>query len=534
MFSFHQNQDLRSLAVFRILLGIYIVYDVFSRLCHGYLSLMWFSSPTTTTTSFLHPDDTPHGNPVHRIWFFRGSVSLQIILFPLTALFAVLFAIGWKCNTMSKVILWTLVVSMQHRNMHMHDGSDTYTRHLLLWSCQLPLAQVWSLDSYLSLQESLAKGKKRDTQEVSIASLQYHSAAVWGLRLQVLFMYFGTVLNRTLDLYGWHGSFRSAWMPPKLSAVHYALSASFASRPGWLGDLIRHNVSFSQFMTLSAMIIETLSPILCLILNDGYVLIPALLLFKLHLGLLIMMNLPNWQFVGMLATTIWIPSSSWDKFHQSRIYYYIRNLCFQLFAAVTFIPAFKLVSNTNMYQSPPQLREKGRWLRFIQSSLTLFFLIYMIYNFCGEHRWIPKHDHGDIGEFLRFSQHWVMYGSPPKTSVHTIIIGKLKEDDLTYDVWEWIRSGRIQVTRSLPVLQNDLNSSSMTYIYPSPRWERIFHQWGEKRDKRRAHYFLKSLCRVSPFQDLTLKWDHLIVMPPNSPSRFQYDEVRNTVIHEVC
>lgn len=63
------------------------------------------------------------------------------------------------------------------------------------------------------------------------------------------------------------------------------------------------------------MLTETFAPVLCLILgNKAH--IPAFFLFKTHFGLLILMNLPNWQIGGMIASIIWLPSWIWDGFEK--------------------------------------------------------------------------------------------------------------------------------------------------------------------------------------------------------------------------
>ena len=509
--SIPQRQDLRSLAVFRILLGLYVVYDVLSRLKHGRLSLLWY---TSSAGSFLHPEDSPHGSPIHQLWFYRGNEIVQYVLFLITLASAFAFALGLKCNAFHKVLLWLLVVAMQNRNMNCHDGSDTYVRHLLLWSCQLPMAQVWSIDAGIGIASKQGK-TKQSTQPI------INTAAVWGLRLQIVLMYLGTVLNRTTDLYGFSVS-RSRWMPPQLSAVHYSLNSSFATRDSWLGDLVRTTFPLSQFMTLTSMIIEGLAPIACLLLGK-YVYIPAFLIFSLHLGLLILINLPNWQFAGMLATTVWVPSNVWDDL-QRRVA--------QRFPHTVALPAVipsaetkrKKTDDMSNTDAPPPSRRRPY-------LLTYFFLIYMLYNFCGERRWIAKHDGGDIGEFLRFSQYWVMFGTPPTTSVHTILTGTIDGDE-DVDVWEWIKSGRTE-TMNLEARQSQI-WSNMTHVYPSPRWERIFDQWGQRRDERRGRYFLMQLCDASPFQNMTLIWQHLAGMPPDSDMRFRKSGLLDTVIHVDC
>lgn len=508
-----QCQDARSLALLRVLLGLYVIYDVLSRLKHGRVSLLWF---TSSDGSFLREEDSPHGNVLHRLWFYRGTELLQWNCFSATLLLALLYAFGYRCRT-TNVALWFWVVAMQSRNMHMHDGSDTFLRHLLLWSCQLPMARFWSVDAF--------RGRNASQKQNLVDSTTISSAAVWGIRLQIVFMYLGTVLNRTLDKFGVSGLHHSEWMPPQLTAVHYALSSSFAVRDVLWGDMVRQNIMMSQFMTVCSMLIESLAPCLLLVLPSRYHTLPASLLFQLHLGLLLFVNLPNWQFIGMLASVIWIPGHVWDGL--------LRQLSKQFPHQVPPPPVkAPTKKNDDGGEKPPHGRANvpGRRRPF----LTYFLLAYMIYNWCSERRWIPKFDNGDIGEFLRFSQFWVMYGRPPRNAVNTIFVGQQLNGTSYYDVWHWIAS-----PHELALVNYDQRTSSiwvnMTHVYPSPRWERIFDQWGGRNDISRATYFLQQFCKIpdQPFERLEIIWQHLRVMPPGSSKR--YEKFRQDVtVHALC
>ena len=597
----HQRQDLRSLAAFRILLGLYILYDVASRLQHGRLSLAFYtsSSSSSSTTSnnnyvsFLHPNDTPHKSPIHLIWFYRGSELFQLSLFLLTAMLAVLYSLGYSHNqhqhqhqqlhqqkelksnhsfVLINVLLWLNVTAMQCRNMHVHDGSDTFTRHLLLWSCFLPMNQRWSFDTFFlhrrrrnhTQQDGNVIAKKSSLQQKQQKHYSYqhrqqlvednsslvssNNLAVWGLRLQIVFMYLGTVASRTIDMYGFslYNLSKSEWLPPSLTAVYYSLNASFSVRDCWLGDVIRNNFLLTQIMTMSAMFMEGLVPVLCLIFGmmgskKRVACILPLLLFKLHFGLLLLMKLPNWQIVGMIASVIWIQSSTWDMIQ--------RQLSIVLPNMIT-PPAIELSNDTirkkdievDQYKSVDVNVKRTKGSR-VRCFLTNFFFVYMIYNFAGERRWIRKHDGGDIGEFLRFSQYWVMFATPPKSSEQIIFTGKMllsnmgdssvdsNDEFVQVDVWQWIKDGSLEAidleSRRKEIWHN------MTEVYPSPRIERMFDQLSSRKNYEVLKYFLEKMCVNGPFEELTFIIQRLKVMPPSSPQRFG-KRIQDSVLEEVC
>ena len=202
--------DVRSLVVFRICLGLYILYDIwmirlslgsslFTFLSHMYnIVVMYQNNDTTETTvdynigwytsssssdseaiSYLQQQDTPHQSPIHQIWFYRGHSNglYQYSLLIMTSCMTMAYTFGifekithvtttkrridinpplpvppqqndknHYCSTeitisiksiLYKLCFWLLVTSYQNQNMYLHDGSDNYTRLLLLYSCEV-------------------------------------------------------------------------------------------------------------------------------------------------------------------------------------------------------------------------------------------------------------------------------------------------------------------------------------------------------------------------------------------------------------
>ena len=556
---FEQYVDLRSLATFRILFGIYILYDIYSRLQHGRLSLAFYTS--SSPSSFLHPDDSPHKSPFHLIWFYRGSEIFQLFMFGFTGILAILYLFGLSPSSLSSssssssgivtLLFWLNLVAMQCRNMHVHDGSDTFSRHLLLWSIFLPMNQMWSLDAYL-----LNKKNGKKLQNVNDSTLFKNDIALWGIRLQIVFMYLGTVLARTTDIYGCnlYRLSKSEWLPPSLTAVYYSLNASFSTRDNWLGNLVRNNIQMTKVMTFSAMIIEGLVPIICLFMNMGYTekklaFLPPLLLFQLHFGLLLLMNLPNWQFIGMIATSIWIPSSVWNN-GQRKL-----SIIFPNYFPPPSIPQSIETRHKKKDMEDQVLHEDTINIKPLQKGtfknrfFKYFFFVYMIYNFANERKLIPKYDDGDIGEFLRFSQNWAMFTVPPKASRHDIFVGTIgitkdiirtgNNETSTVmnvtqevDVWEWMKNGEF-VPIDLNIRKKQI-WNNMTHIYPSPRLERMFSEWSSHTNTKALTYFLKKLCIVGPFLDLTFIWQHLHITSPTVEGP-RFSKSRNDkVFHMNC
>lgn len=342
--------DLRSLAAFRILLGFYFIWDIYSRLSLGRWDLAWYTSDEES--SFLDSDDSPHKALLHRLWFYRGSSQLQILLFLLTLIAAMGYTVGF--SDVFAVPLWVLVTAQQNRNMWMHDGSDNFSRQMLLWTCFLPMSTVWKIGN-----------KKPHRRSVVVSSV-----AAYGLGLQVLLMYLGTVCHRTVDLYSFRHLHRSEWLPPKLDAVHYALSGSFAVRENYINHMIQTTPALSKTMTLAAMIVEFFCPIACVSLQQRWRYPFALALCGLHCGLLVSMRLPHWQLLAIATqSTVWLPSYVWDRWQ----------------------PRPKGKES----HSKPLEYSKDHNPNIVVRLAATSLLVYMLLNFAGERRWIKKFDNGE-------------------------------------------------------------------------------------------------------------------------------------------
>ena len=135
--------------------------------------------------------------------------------------------------------------------------------------------------------------------------------AVLGLLTQIVLMYLGTICHRTLDQKGGDLLY-SDWLPPKLTAVHYALLDPFAARDNFLVRFLIATPALTASLTFATIVVEGCVPlVLCWMLwNRRHT--GALILCGLHAGLLLVLNLPTWQYVGMLTQVVWIPTPVWD------------------------------------------------------------------------------------------------------------------------------------------------------------------------------------------------------------------------------
>ena len=559
--------DLRSLAAFRILLSLYLLWDIYSRFFQydPYDSAWYTSDPPHQ--SFLPVHDTPHKAPLHRFWFYRGNVFEQAMLMAFTfgLLLLQTFGCTWQHPTVVSVLIWILVTSYQNRNMHVHDGSDSFVRHLLLWSISLPITNVWSVDSWKRRkQQEYERRRNRNTKTSKQSTTKANDEMTMAVRglpclaltLQIALMYWGTVAHRTVDLYPlrdtssdatscWYCLWpRSEWMPPNLTAVHYAIAGSFATRDNVLTRLIISTPWISKSMTVMAMVGETFLPLACLLDYQRRHLY-GILLWKLHFGLFLTLNLPSWQLVGMLTQVLWIPTHVWDRLeawwegtNTDPVAVYKKTDADDR-KEIYITKAQPNVSIKTLHPRNP-----------VTAFLQLFWFVYMIYNWLGCRRWIPKHDNGDIGEGLRLSQYWVMYQTVSHVSQVHRLSGLVRQNETVpldgteseenverLDLFKFVKTGKFQSQEPLDVIITDMSSR-----YPSPRWERAFTTWSSDDTIR---HFCQTMCYfvnrdrrkrgMEPILSIELRTQMLIIQPPGSEERYWIkDQSTDSVLAVEC
>lgn len=134
--------DLRSLAIFRILLGCAVLYGAWHR--------AQLIEPFFSDAGVLPAEEAARGHVYHWwhfslfLWFH--SPTATAVLFGLTACAGLLFAIGWRTWWMN-LACWIAIGSIQARNPLILHAGDTLEILLLFWGLFLPLGSRFSLDA---------------------------------------------------------------------------------------------------------------------------------------------------------------------------------------------------------------------------------------------------------------------------------------------------------------------------------------------------------------------------------------------------
>ncbi|MCV0424928.1 MAG: HTTM domain-containing protein [Roseibium sp.] len=274
--------DLRTLALFRILLGVYILIDLCFRsrdlLAHYTDSGLM---PRAVQMEFLYLS-------TWSIHLANGSAWFQALLFLLAAFLAILLILGWRTRLVT-ALSWLLMLSVQNRNTFILSGEDNLALLLLFWAMFLPLGARYSADCAVNRSERFSKNA-------------YFSIATFALLIQGMSMYFFSALLKTHPI----------WVPEG-TAVYYALHLDYLVTPFALW--------FRQFepmltgLTYYVYVLELVGPFLIFspLFHRTLRTLFMLAFITMHLAFLFFLEIGFFPFVSIIMNLTFMPGWMWDK-----------------------------------------------------------------------------------------------------------------------------------------------------------------------------------------------------------------------------
>ena len=141
--------DLRSIALFRVLLSLILIYDfLWTRL--PYYKLFHTSQGLVSLETIFSKNSLN----IFILLLSENSILL-FLFFYLTLVFSFFLLIGYKSKTSSFLCLCLLWI-FQSQSPLILSNTDQLIKLFLFWACFLPLGGIWSVDRALSLSQ---KGK---------------------------------------------------------------------------------------------------------------------------------------------------------------------------------------------------------------------------------------------------------------------------------------------------------------------------------------------------------------------------------------
>ncbi len=498
--------DLRSLAVFRIVVAAIALFDLVTRTAYFSAHYTDFGVlPRAFLIQELHPWQLS-------VNMMSGSGTVQALIFALGALAALGMMAGFRTRT-STIVLWIIIMSIQWRNPFVLNAADILLRVLLFWSMFLPLGAYWSVD----------RTRKQPPERPAMGVLSMATAALF---LQIAFMYiFTTILKSGAE-----------WRSDG-TALYYALSLDQLTTP--FGSWLHQYATVLEVMTWATIGLEAFGPFLLFCpWRTGPIRTATVVAFmSLHFGIMLTMDIGFFPWLSALCMISFLPTWFWDRlFALHRVLsparFAVLRTALARLASTAWLPSrmrpVALASagqssvpplGANAYDGQPDLPRtsatstpepassgggmdtrpsaagppvlRAAWLTNVVVAL---FLIYVFsWNVAVATDSAMPASVRPIGQLFGLKQEWSMFSPRPSTRAGWFVIPATLAD------------GR-QVDLIQPIIRNDPN------LYPSVVWEKPRHlayAYGETERWRkflwslvddegdtRRHQFAAYICRA--------------------------------------
>ncbi len=424
--------DLRALAAIRITLGLLLLVDFATRLPD--LRNFYTDDGILPRTALIE-----HFPSLLSLHALSGGVTLQAILGALAAASSVMLALGYRTR-LATLASFVLFSSLLNRNPMITHGGDLLLRLLLFWLLFLPAGARYSLDARETARLALPLPPS-GARERSLASAAF--------LLQVCLVYWFNALNKH-DWIWWDGD-----------AVAYALNIDYITLP--LGQWLLNFPSLLRWMTWGVLLLEFGAPILALspIATTRLRLLIVPLMWGLHVGLDLTMELGLFAYVCLIAWMAFVPAVAWD--------------------------AIERRLKSRAAQDPSRPMHSPRPHAATQAFVG-FVLLYVLawnirsLNYARLERFFPS-ALNVIGETLQVGQSWTMFAPFPATDdgwyVMPAILADGTEVDLfTGDRVTWVKPKNVAAT------------------YRNPRWRKYLNNLYEAEHGDHRLYYGRHLCRA--------------------------------------
>lgn len=426
------TMDTRSLAVFRVALGLVILFSLLERI-PSFAQLILEDGILPQAAMM----ESVQGQVYWTLYQLSTSDAWAWTLLFATMVCAGLFAsgMGWR---VAGIALWILLHSLHVRNPWLQNSGDRLLLFLLLWGLFLPLGK------HLRLW-----GKRNTTGENQPESVV--GAATVALVLQFVFLYSFGALHKAGD----------EWRVDYL-AITQALEQECMTTA--LGDWLRGFPSLCQLLTFIVFWTELLLPLLLFVSwkNHWWRLLAVGFTFALHLGLWSTMVLGWFPWISCVLALPLIPSQFWD-FLSARGLHWLPSKVIPVRQSVLSWPGqwscgailtFVILSNLQTLPEPnftkistlgdtlPETWQPG-WQRLSEAT-------------------------DSIGQAFGLHQTWTMFSPRPYQEDGWIILRATLANGRQVDLWP-ILQGKLEAV-PVPTTRRPEPITG----YPSARWRKYF------------------------------------------------------------
>lgn len=274
--------DLRSLALFRVVLGIAVLLNVV--LLWPDAAIFLADEGGLYTRAMALDDQAPWR---WSLLFAGGTPAFLHAALLLNGLAGLALLLGWRTR-LATVVCWLFALSFKHRAMLYLSLADTQLPILLFWAMFLPLGARFSVDAALDRRPPV----ERDV--VSVASL--------AVLLNVMYLYFVGALEKT----------GASWQVEH-SAVFLAISSVETSSP--LAPLLVQFPTLCAALTQFVYAVELAAPLLLFLpfATQWVRLFGVPFLMSLHLAFVLFLSIGIFPWVSLAGLCLFLPALLWDR-----------------------------------------------------------------------------------------------------------------------------------------------------------------------------------------------------------------------------
>lgn len=306
--------DLRSLALFRILLAVAVLMHV-AMAC---VDLGWlYTDAGFITREAVRATNGSQVLPVYGwgFFFWNGSFAWAAFGMVLTALFAVGLLLGYRSRLMA-ALLFFMTLSLHMRMPLITNAGETLLRFALLWATLLPIGARFSLDR--GLGPAFAEAVERsdppsdDGGPARPPSPPPHRAALWGgvaglaLVTQIGYTYLFAGLFKSGPTW-WNGT-----------AVRDVLSQEMYSRQPFADLLLAVPDVLMRPLSFGLLWVELLGMAFLFVPLPRVRLVTVLALMGLHLGFTVFMTVGLFPMYCIAWLSALLPPLVWGRHRAGR------------------------------------------------------------------------------------------------------------------------------------------------------------------------------------------------------------------------
>jgi hypothetical protein len=456
--------DLRSLAAFRIAVGLLLLSDMALALSDV---KAFYSDVGVLPREFLLGSD----HWAKFWWSFHmmsGSPWFEGFLFAVEAVVAMMLLIGWRTR-LATFVSWVLVCSTQARNPAILHGGDDIIRVMLFWSIFLPLGARWSVDARIA-------GHRSPLPERMVTL----PGACLLLQLAIVYV-FSAVLKSD-----------PAWQPGG-AGLRIALQMDHFVRP--MGMWLREHDALCRALTTLTILLELWGAWLAFLpfRNSLCRIVTVAAFWALHAGIWLCMDVGPFPVIMAAAWLPFLPGGVWEK---------LGGLCigmasrFPRIRTASLRVAVRLLRAVRRHLEPiwrhhatPNYGLRPSWKA---QAITLFCFLYSLSwnirdtDYRRHEAWFPSSITG-LGHALRWEQYWGMFAPKPLLDDGWYVCVATLADGERVDL---LRRG-VPVNWTKPAVVSQMFWDSRWQKYLSNLWLKPFEN-----------------CRVPMLRYLTNEWNN--------------------------